>query len=300
MKFFWPIYLSSVVLGTVGVYVAAPLARPYLASAMRNDFPAAAPSAAAANDAGAASASGRGGASGEAESPAKEDEEPTPAMLGVYLASYGDRPGWGITNQRTVSYKPDGTRVGNVPGGLIVSAGLARKSTKGLMIECRFQEGGLTNGLYLVMQKDLYLFTGAYTNLSVRQREALRTYYGLNGKIEARKTDLLLASAAKNPHLSEANAAYKAYTANGEKTRELLLQRDRAVNQDRSRIEDELRELKLKEVTLKADLEAANQKFRGWKLEHGGEVAKPDNDADIKKWRQEMADIRPRLPGLVF
>jgi len=311
MKFFWPVYLSSVVIGTIGMYVVAPYARSYVAG-LRGSGPsesaplnAAAPVPTVAVAAAPVATPAREPLSEDREpvaTPAQpqEDEDVPPAVSGIYLVSYGDRPGWGITNQRTVYYKPDGTRVGTVPGGVLFDMGATHKSTKGIMVECRFVEYGVTNGLFLVGRKDVLLFTASYTKLTPRQKEALKTYYALNGKIESRKAELLQAAAVKNPHLAEANAAYKAFNTHVEKAQALTLQRDRATDQERARIEDQLRELKVKEVQLKITLDAANRKFREWKLQHGNEIAKPESDPSIKQWTQEMAKFRPRVPGLAI
>lgn len=314
MKFFWPVYLSSVIVGTVGVYVAAPLARPCVAGLRKAASPEQTPATVAdmsGSGATAASAPVPGapppqlsGAepahSVAAPARPQDDDDVPPAVSGIYLASYGDRPEWGVTSQRTAYYKPDGTRIGNVPGGLLFDVCTTHRSSKGVMVECRFAEGGLTNGVYLVGRKNVCLFTASYAKLSPRQREALKAYYALNGKVESRKTELLQASAAKNPFLASANTAYTAFNAHVEKAQALTLQRDRATGLERSRAEDQLREMKVKEVQLKIALDSANQKFREWKQQHGGETAKPENDADIKKWQQEMADLRQRVPGLAI
>jgi hypothetical protein len=307
MKFFWPLYLSSVVVGTAGVYVAAPLARPYVAGLLgkgeaAETAPATAP-ALVVKPSPAAAPAVRAPLPPAAKTAApqpEEDEESPPALHGVYMASHGDRPGWGITNQRTTYYKLDGRRMGNLPGGVLFDCQKSHQSSKGLMIECVFLESAATNTSFLVSRKDIFLFTGSHTNLSARQVKALKDYYQLSGKIGMRKSELLQASASKNPHFTAANTAYRAFTEHTEKAKALSLKRDSATELDKARLEDQLREMKVAETRFRNELTAANQKFRQWKEQHAEEVAKPESDPDIKKWTQEMDELRRLVPGLAL
>lgn len=307
MKFFWPIYLSSLVLGTAGVYVAAPYARPYVSSLFGNGGDSArpaersqAPQKAAALPPRAAPAP-RPAAAPQA-APEEEDQETeiSPALRGVFVASYGDRPGWGITQQRATYYKLDGSRIGSLSGGVLFDCSKAHQSSKGLMVECALTNSVSTNDHFLISRKDVFLFTGAQTNLSSRQLEALHSFYEIKGKIGARKTDLLQASAVKNPHFSAANEAYRAFTEHTDKARELAAKRNTATELDKARLEDQLRELKVEETRLRAELAAANEKFRAWKEQHANEVAKPENDPDVQKWTQQLEPLRTLVPGLAL
>jgi hypothetical protein len=305
MKSFWPIYLASVVVGTAAVYVAAPLARPALARwrGVEEAAPAPEPAAQPAPAAPAvAKAEARPARAAPPPQPAQAhaDDDTPPAMLGVYLASHGDRPGWGVTSQRTTYYKLDGARQGTVPGGILFTIVRAHQSSKGAMLECAFLQNSVTNGPFLVSRKDVNLFTASHTVLSKRQLDALLGFYSLSGKVGVRKNELLQASAAKNPHFAAANAAYQAYLAHIAQAKELASKRETATELDKARLEDQLRELKVAEVKLKATLDAANLKFREWKQQHASEVAKPENDPDIKRWTAEMATLRSVVPGLAM
>jgi hypothetical protein len=315
MKFFWPLYLLSFVVGTAGVYVAAPYARPYVADLFGHDT-AEQPSAPLQTSTGEAAllktaarlqtATPSDGPASAGVPPASarpketEEDDAPPALHGVYLASRGDRPGWGITNQRTPFYKLDGSRVGNVPGGVLFDCSQVHKSSKGLMIECSFIQNGTNSGPFLVSRKEVLLYTASYTNLSSRQCEALQSYYQLNSKIGMRKTELMQASASKNPYFSAANAAYRAFNAHTEKAKELLAKRDLATGPEKSQLEDQLRAMKNAETRLRTELTAANEKFRVWKEQHAQEMAKPENDAEIQKWTQEMSSLRKLVPGLAM
>lgn len=300
MRLFWPIYLTSVVVGTAAVFMAAPLARPFVSRGYGAER--AGPAEAAAPEAAPAPAPAAAPqpAARPAAAQAVEDDDAPPAMLGVYRASSGDRPEWGVTGLRTTYYKLDGMRQGTVPGGVLFDVARARQSSKGAMLECLFLHNGATNGPFLVSRKDVTLFTASHAKLSSRQLDALKAYYALNGKIGARKTDLLQASASKNPYYAAANAAYQTYLAHVSKAKELAAKRETTTELARARLEDELREMKVAEVKIKADLDAANQKFREWKEQHAAEIAKPENDPEIKRWTAEMAELRKVVPGLAM
>ncbi len=309
MKRFWLVYLLCIVAGTAVVYWTAPLARPYVArwrgaegsadATARTDGSTAGRPAEPRDEAALRDVSPRSQPE-QSAAPAGADEEAPPALLGIYRAATGDTPTWGVTGQRTTYYKLDGTRQGAVPGGVLFDVSRARQSSKGAMIECTFLHNGATNGPFLVSRKDVNLYTASHTKLSQRQLDALKTYYALNGKIGARKQELLQASAAKNPHFAGANAAYQRYLAHVNKAKELTERRDTVTGPERSQLEDQLREMKVAEVRLKAELEAANQKFREWKEQHAGEIAKPEQDPEIKRWSAEMADLRKAVPGLAL
>lgn len=302
MKYFWPIYLSSLVIGTSGVYVAAPLARPYVSGlfAPRAQQPPPAPEAPTRSLPPPVAQAAPAQPAATPPPPHAEEEDSPPALQGIYLAAYGDRPGWGITSQRATYYKLDGSRMGSFPGGVLFDCKDNHKSSKGVMVEGLFFQNGVTNGPFLISRKDVNLFTSSHTKLTPRQREALHTYYALSGNVGTRKNELLQASALKNPHYAEANAAYQAFLAHVEKAQELTAKRDRATELDKSLLEDQLREMKVAETRLKATLEAVNQKFREWKNKHANEIAKPENDPDIKRWSAEMASLRQIVPGLAL
>ena len=78
------------------------------------------------------------------------------------------------------------------------------------------------------------------------------------------------------------------------------VKRDRAMELEKTQLEDRLREMKIAETRLRMEYDAQLLKFRTWKQEHANEIAKPENDPDVKKWMQEMAALRPRIPGLAY
>ena len=277
MKWFWPVFLFTAIFGTAGVYLAAPLARPLMADL----FAKAPPEQPAANPYPAA----RPQPQPERPTPpplpvqvrqqADEEEDSPPALLGIFPVGRSDRPGWGVTFQRTAYYKLDGTRLGTVPGGTVFDFRQAHTSSRGTMIECQFLREGRTEATFLVSRKEVHLFTSSYSRLSARQLEALKSYYERNGLIDLRKRELLQASANRNPHYQAANAAYRAFNDHIAKAKALSETRESASELEKARLEEQLRQMKLTETRLKAELTAANEKFRVWKEQHADEIAKP-------------------------
>lgn len=316
MRFFWPIYFFSAVAGTAAVYFAAPLARPYVPEYLKLPAPAqpgreAAPPPALVMKAvtsrapaapftpGAEEAAAPVQAE-SAERPAAAAEELPPALHGIYLAQRNEKPGWGITHQRTVYYTLDGTRAGQVEGGALIEFRGTRTSSKGGMVECLFHANGASAAPVLVSVNDVYLFTGDFRKLSERQLSDLRAYYALSGKIALRKRELLQVAAEKNPFFEQYQAAYNTLMKHIESAKKVSAERERATELNKMRIEDQLREMKMTEARLRREYDAAHLKFRTWKEQHAAETAKPDEDPFVKQWSQQRAELIPRVPGLAY
>lgn len=306
MKFFWPIYFLTAVVGTLGVYVGAPLARPYVEGVFGK------------REGTLRQAVSQEGAQANVDAPSlpavvepaplrpatpdviDDGGEFPPAMNGIYMASSGDKPLWGITFQRTSYYGLDGARLGHVPGGVLLDYKSSRVSSIGNMVECVLLENGTPSAPRLVSRKDVYLFTGSYAKLSAKQRADLLAYYALSGKIGDRRNELLQESAAKNPYFSTYNQAYKVYMAHIDAAKELTAKRDKAVGLEKSRLEDTLREMKVAETALRQEYDDIHGKFRLWKNQHAKEITKAENDPDVAKWTQEMSVLRSSIPGLAM
>lgn len=311
MRHFWPIYLTTFVVGTVVVYVTAPLARPYFSERLKAS---ALPMTDVAHPVAAARIQSSGHttvhaapadpASAEQASVTVQethpDEELPPALHGIYLAQRGERPGWGVTHQRTAYYEPDGSRVSHVESGVLLDFQGVRTSSKGSMIECILYENNVAATPMLISASDVFLFTGDHRKLSQRQRDDLKAYYTLAGKIANRKKELLQQAADKNPFFSEYQAAYKTLMAHIEKAKQLSVKRDKATDQEKMRIEDTLRQMKIAEGQLRKTYDEIHLKFRAWKTQHTNELAKPENDAQIQQWNQQRHALIPRIPGLAY
>jgi len=306
MRYFWPIYLTAFVAGTVIVFMAAPLARPYVPEWMKASTPSATTNVvrpvAAARIQGIGRTASADPVAGQAPAAIQEtqlDELP-PALHGIYLAQRGERPGWGITHQRATYYTPGGSRVGHVEGGVLFDFQGVRTSTKGSMIECILHEDNVPATPMLVSASDAYLFTGDHKKLSQRQRDDLKAYYTLTGKIANRKKELLQQAADKTPFFPEYQAAYKTLMAHVEKAKQLSEKRDKATDLEKMRIEDSLRQMKTTEAQLRKTYDAIHLKFRTWKEQHADEIAKPEDDVQIQQWTQQRLALIPRVPGLAY
>lgn len=295
MKLFWPVYLFSLAVGTAAVYVAAPYARPSVRDLFPPEAPAPGPEAGAEP---ARPALRQPPPPAAAAVGSRGDEELPPALCGVYPAAGNEEPGWGITCQQTAYYSPGGSRLGTLPGGVLFVCGQRSAPSGGPMIACSLVREGGNEGPYLLGRSSVELFTAAHTNLSARQLGALRDYYALKGKIARRRSDLLAASAAGNPHFAEARETYRAYQTHLEQARALAARREQAADSEKTRLEDRLREMKMEEGRLRAATEAANQKFSAWKTRHGGAGTPPEQDPDIARWTRELEPLRAAMPGL--
>ena len=313
MRFFWPIYLVSALVGTAGVYFVAPFARPYVPElfrlpkpAQQNARPASVPVTAPARVPDEAGESVRQPdatrpAEAAAQADNKSSEEMPPALNGIYLAQRGEKPGWGVTHQRTVFYTLEGVRAGSVEGGVMLDFRGTHSSSKGGMVECVLYEHGSPSAPLLVGVKDVFLFTGSFTKLSARQREAVQAYYALSGKIANRKTELLQASAVKNPFFDAYQNAHKALMAHIDRAQALVKQREQTTaEQDKVRLADELREMKVMETRIRAEYDAIHLKFRTWKQEHANEIAQPERDPSITLWTKQKTDLIAQMPGLAY
>ncbi len=323
MRFFWPSYLFAAVAGTAAVYVAAPLARPYVrrlfpapafhSPAPRSPSPVSVPSVPS-GPSGTSAPSGPSGLPGlpglpETSGPSgtsapsglpDPSDDSAPALQGIYLANRREKPGWGITHQQAAVFSPDGTHLRQVPGGTLLEYRARRASSKGGMIECLLVQEESLSPPRLVSQGDVFLFTGSYKRLSGRQLSDLQAYYTLSGKIGLRKNELLRVSAVKNPFFTAYQAAYKRLTEHIDASRALAARRDSAAEEEKTRLENQLREMKVMETRLRAEYNAEHARFRAWKEQHAAELPVLEDDPSIRQWRQEMAQLRASIPGLAY
>ena len=231
---------------------------------------------------------------------APNDEEPSPALVGIYPARSNELPGWGVTSHKIPYYKADGTYVGTVEGGVLFDCGKTLTSSRGVMIECRFQQDDLPGDTFFIGRKDAQFFTSTYRKLSKSRVQALKQYYALNGKIEARRTEIMEKGANQNPYFAPARAAHEAYQKHIQDAQQLEQMRDKIEGTKRMELEDKLRALKMNEGTLRKAFEETQEKFTAWKKAHAADLPKPENDADTQEWTREKKRLAAALPGLAF
>ena len=297
MKIFWMIFFATFIVGSMAIYAYAPKAAPrVLAFFHAEGSPAEDPMVSHVP------------VKVEAEPvrPAPEplktldDDDVSPALEGIFPARSNEQPGWGITSHRVSYYKADGSYAGTVEGGVIFDCTKTVTSSKGTMIECRFLQEGMTDDPFLIGRKDAQFFTASHQKMSKSRTQALKDYYALNGKIEVRRTELLEKGAEQNPHFIAARVAHEAFQKNIQEAKRLEQMRDTLSDSKRVALEDKLRELKLKEVTLKKNFEEKQDKFVAWKKAHAAELPKPEDDTTIQEWAREKKRLAAALPGLAY
>ena len=303
MNFFWVIFSVVFIAGSVGIYVAAPVAGPRVVAYFRSEVP-------SAGDALPAVPAGAGNAQDEAPEPVApaaevalrtlDDGEVSPALEGVFLARASEQPGWGVTSHKTPCYKADGAYAGTVEGGLLFDCAGSYTSSKGSMVECRFLKDEGAGDAVFIGRKDALFFTESHRKLSKARIRAMADYYTLNGKIEVRRAELLEKGAGQNPYFAAARAAHEAFQKNIQEAKRLEQSRDTLTGTKRMALEDQLRELKLKEVALKKTFEEKQDAFLAWKTAHADELPKPEDDADIQAWTREKKRLAAALPGLAY
>jgi hypothetical protein len=111
--------------------------------------------------------------------------------------------------------------------------------------------------------------------------------------IKAREKQLQ--SAGSNPHREEYLKATKTYKQFALKNNALLKEFQDATGDRRMELADELRKLKLDRDRVTKTYESATQRYRTWKEQHP--QAKPDleNDPELQRLRQEVANVAQQL-----
>lgn len=329
------LYWSTFFFGTAGVYYAAPLARPYFATAST-------PSLAPQSEHAAANTTGAGpdahaqpyvaGASettpesqttsastattesrtttslppvsatvAAAAAAADDDDDFTaPALNGVFVASAREIPTWGITIKTIPYYKVDGSNQGALPPGTLLLCKSQHSSSRGDMVACMVRRDNRDTGPFLVARKEALFLSGQPEALSQRQLAVLTHYYTLVHSIEARKKELIEKDAAANPHVPAARRAYEAYMKNIDEAKRIVAARDAAQGLIRSQHEEKLGRLKFEATRLKAELDKAQEKLREWKAKNPDKVSNPDKDPTILALLQQQKALASKIPGLAY
>ena len=296
------IFFVTFVVGSVVIYMVAPVAGPWMMACFRKGGP-------PPEDAGdgietkVAPIESFVPPAPPADVPQKppEDEDTPPALAGVFPTKSNEQPGWGVTSRRVSYYTLNGTYVGTLDGGILFDCeGTITSEGKGTMVKCRFLHAGMPDDLFLIGRKNAQFFTSTHRKLLKAKIQALKDYYALSANIEARKAELLESGAQRNPYFAEARAAYEAFQKSVQNAKQLEQMRDKLTDAKRMELEDQLRELKLKEVEVKKTMDEANEKFAAWKKAHAAELPQPEDDANIQEWTREKRRLAAALPGLAF
>ena len=326
------LYWSTFFFGTVGVYYAAPLARPYFATAStatlapQNEVDKssanpegcpASPSSVPSTTRPAENPVGAPALSTEPTTPetppsaiaptpmpqatANDDDDFTaPALNGVFVASAREIPTWGITVKTIPYYKVDGANQGALPPGTLLICKSQHTSSRGNVVECLVRRDGHDSGPYLVSRTEALFVSGPLEALSKRQQAVLIQYYALVSSIEARKKELIEKDAAINPHVPAARRAYEAYMKNLDEAKRVAAARDAAQGFIRTQHEEKLGRLKFDATRLKAELDKAQEKLRDWKVKNPDKVSNPDKDPAILALLQQQKALASKIPGLAY
>jgi len=300
MKNFWMIFNVTAVVGSVGIYIAAPMAGPHVMAFFRMEAPPVAEPLLEAVSAGGTDEPPAPVRS-PADAPAASDErDSSPSLLEIYPARSNEQPGWGVTSHKIPYYKADGSNAGMVEGGVLFDCGKMSTSSKGVVIECRFLQEGMPGGTFFIGRKDAQFFTSTHQKLSKSRLQALKSYYALNGKIEARRAEILEQGANQNPYFASARAAHEAYQKHIQDAQQLEQMRDKLEGTKRMDLEDKLRAMKMNEGALTKTFKETQDKFTEWKKAHADSVPKPEDDTNIQEWTREKKRLAAALPGLAY
>ncbi|MFA7175338.1 MAG: hypothetical protein WC340_18330 [Kiritimatiellia bacterium] len=308
MKKFWMIYASVAIAGSVGIYLAAPLARPLMKRFVKreeekivvtNTFKLAQETFNIDGEEPERQPSAKPGVPPVAVVEANDIGDP-PALLGIFRVSGREKPAWGVVHAKTSLYDGDGKRLGEVPAGIVVYYKEARVSSKGTMAWCALLHKGKEEGPFLIKRADLILFTGNYERLSVQQRATVEAYYKTKGAADERKKDLMHQLAVKNPHYIQYKTAYDIYMAHIDSSKALTAKRDKAEGLVRFNLDDQLRRMKAEGAALQKNYDEIHLKYKGWKEAHAASLPDPAKDQKINEHRSEMQRLSKLIPGLAY
>lgn len=330
------LYWSTFFFGTAGVYYAAPLARPYFATASTPNLTPQSERAAANTPGTGSDAHAQPYVVGASETTAEshttsastatpesrtiisqpapapvsaaaastaaddDDDFTAPALNGVFVASTREIPTWGITIKTIPYYKVDGSNQGALPPGTLLLCKSQHSSSRGDMVECMVRRDNRDTGPFLIARKEALFLSGRPDALSQRQLAVLTHYYALVSSIEARKKELIESDAAVNPHVPAARRAYEAYMKNLDEAKRIAAARDAAQGLIRSQHEEKLGRLKFEATRLKAELDKAQEKLREWKKKNPDKVSNPDKDPTILALLQQQKSLASKIPGLAY
>lgn len=223
------------------------------------------------------------------------------------LAKTGDTASWGITCDVLPYYDTKGSKLGLIPGGVVVQCleyreiqgiNCLRVTTKEPAVDRTLRESS-----FLLLPESIVLLTGRPESLSEQQLTALRVFYTLEGRIRKRAQEVFRELNPGNPYKQEYVEANRAFSELIEEVKGLIKNRDAATGSEKIQLEDRLRELRYKQSDAKRKLLDVQKRYRLWK-ERNPEAAavkqfNPDQDAQIAALREEQRKHRGDLGNLV-
>ena len=320
MRSFWFNYLFTAIVGTWVIHVGAPYVKPLLTRQ---------PDRTEASD--FASSAIRAAPPSETKSPAPADATAwaTPRQAPDAMAQPGPRPRdaapepppvvvttpdlvpsthtipasgdgvthWGLTLRQTPFYTRDGSRRDEeLPGGTLVEQIASSTSSRGQMALCRISRPYGWVGPYLVATADLLRFRGTRDGVADADVRALRHYYELNGRLDARIQALKRAAVDANPYASSLRQAHALYEKGKLEAARLTAERDAATGSARTRLDDQLRRLKNEEPELNRRVKRLNDQYKAWQSRNGKPTeTTADDDPVTQALKRELAALKPGL-----
>lgn len=222
------------------------------------------------------------------------------------LAKTGDTASWGITCDVLPYYDTKGSKIGLIPGGVVVQCleyreiqgiNCLRVATKEPAVDRTLRESS-----FLLLPESLVLLTGRPESLSEAQLTALRAFYTLEGRIRKRAQEMFRELNPGNPYKQEYVEANRVFTEMIEEIKGLIKDRDAATGGEKIQLEDRLRELRYKQNDARRQLLDVQKRYRVWK-ERNPEAAavkqfNPDQDDQIAAMREEQRKYRSDLGSL--
>lgn len=223
------------------------------------------------------------------------------------LAKTGDTASWGITCDVLPYYDTKGSKIGLIPGGVVVQCleyreiqgiNCLRVTTKEPAVDRTLRESS-----FLLLPESLVLMTGRPENLGEQQLTALRAFYTLEGRIRKRAQEMFRELNPGNPYKQEYVEANRVFTELLEEVKQLIKNRDAATGSEKIQLEDRLRELRYKQNDARSRLLDVQKRYRAWK-ERNPEAAavkqfNPNQDEQIATMREEQQKYRGDLGNLV-
>ena len=304
-RYFWPVYVAVAALSCAAVWRFAPVLGARLPPGVRARI-------CNAVDSTVASFSGRAVAQElappdvvapelvPADAGAQDRDPPVRSKSAPALdpnrppAERGVRPvdpihaAWGVLTGITPVEKPDGSPVGNAPGGRFFKIKETISTASGLMVTGTFIPQKTQQTVRVPFDR-INCFSGVPGFLSTNQQVCLRKYYELTGEAEALKTKLMGESAKKSPYLQGAADALRELRAREKEAKKL-----------RNADADTLRKTTYEISQLRVKVQELNQKHKEWKAEHAAELPDPEKDPAYLKIINRRRQYAGPIPGLTL
>lgn len=226
----------------------------------------------------------------DAASDKGEDDDLAPEFRGVAITSPA-KAAWCVTKQIAPVYDAAGKPLGNVAGGRFFVVKEQKRNGREYTYFGNFVPRKLKGHETVRLPAEFaHGMTGKPTDLSKKQRRALRDFYEILGRAEEYKAKRLKEAGSKSPFFNDAMDATVKF-------------RDKAAQYQRLKEQgkfsgDQEREAHYKLQQLKDKAETLNAKHVQWKAEHPEAAVQPEKDAAYRELVSKSEALRGVIPGL--